>query len=193
MSGPVVVGVDGSPSSLTAVEVAVREADRRGVGVRLTYALGWPSGVPAGVPPWDPGGGYQEALNGTLAEARHRASGIAPRVEVTNEVLFGAPAAVLELSSAYASLTVVDDGRPNGGKRVGALPHESVSGRLVRHGPCPVLVVRGRQDPTGPVLVALNSSAGARRATELAFAEPSSRRVPGPSSSWSPSAARQAW
>lgn len=54
---PVVVGVDGSPSSLDAVEVAAREAGLRGVGLRLVHAFGWPSmhlppGGPRGIRRW---------------------------------------------------------------------------------------------------------------------------------------------
>lgn len=40
MSDPVIVGVDGSVSSLDAVDVAAREAHLRGVSLRIVHAFG---------------------------------------------------------------------------------------------------------------------------------------------------------
>ncbi|GAA3309157.1 hypothetical protein [Streptomyces cinereospinus] len=43
MAHPVVVGVDGSPSSPHPVEIGARVAGPRGVGLRLVHAFGGPS------------------------------------------------------------------------------------------------------------------------------------------------------
>ncbi|WP_328437184.1 universal stress protein [Streptomyces sp. NBC_00457] len=174
MTGPVVVGVDGSMSSLTVVEAAAREAGLRGVGLRLAQAVAWPSEpVPSGVPPWDPdGGGLGEPVNGMLTEAERRARAVAPQVEVTSDVLLGEPMAVLESESRLASLTVVD-GR--GAGRLDGLLRGSVVGHLTAHGCCPVLVVRGRPEPTGPVVLVDDASPAAREAARFAFAEASVR------------------
>ncbi|MFD5256405.1 universal stress protein [Streptomyces bobili] len=174
MSGPVVVGVDGSPASLKAVEFAAWEAGLRGVGLRLAHAFAWPSApVPPGAPPWDPDGvGLTELVNGTLAEAEQRAHAVAPQVNVTSDVLVGEPATVLQSESRIASLTVVDGRRTS---RLDGLLHGSVAGRLTARGCCPVLVVRGRQNPTGPVVLAYDASPAARAAAEFALAEASVR------------------
>ncbi|MDW4911610.1 universal stress protein, partial [Streptomyces sp. ADMS] len=109
MMDPVVVGVDGSPSSLDAVEVAAREAGLRGVGLRLVHAFGWPSmHLPPGGPPWNPAmAGVRELVDGTLIEAEERARRAVPQVDVTRAVNVGEPLMVLEIESRTASLVVV--------------------------------------------------------------------------------------
>jgi nucleotide-binding universal stress UspA family protein len=174
MNGPVVVAVDGSPASLTAVEAAAREADVHGVSLRLAHAVTSPPGrVTPGVPPWDTEGvGLRGIVNGTLTEAERRARSVAPHVAITHEVLFGEPMTVLESGSRAASLTVVGIGPTS---RFRTLPHGTVDGRLTARGHCPVLVVRGRPDPTGPVVLAMEASPAARKAAEFAFAQASAR------------------
>ncbi|WP_155056035.1 universal stress protein [Streptomyces blattellae] len=172
MNGPVVVGVDGSPSSLTAVEVAAREADVRGVGLRLVHAFSWPSAhLPPGGRPWGPSGaGLRELVDDTLAKAERRAREAAPRVECRREVVVGEPLMALEIESRTASLMVVGS---RGLSRFGSLLLGSTSGHLAAHAACPVLVVRGRPDPAGPVLLAVDGSPAARAAVEFAFEQAS--------------------
>ncbi|MEU6378754.1 universal stress protein [Streptomyces sp. NPDC046909] len=174
MTGPVVVGVDGSPASLAAVEIAAREAERRGVQLRLAHALDPDSGQPApGVPPWDPDAAEQrDRINGALGDAEWRARRIAPGLTVTRGVLVGAPASVLEQEADTASLAVL------GGHRRGGLSdllHASVAGRLSADGACPVLVVCGRPARTGSVVLAGDASPAFREAAEFAFAEAAER------------------
>jgi len=175
MNGPVVVGVDGSPSSLAAVETAAREAERRGVGLELAHALDWSSGpVPPGVAPWDPdGAGLRDRVNEALTDAEWRARKVAPELAITREVLVGEAVSVLESEARSASLAVVGTRRVSGLRR---LLYGSVAARLTADAPCPVLVVCGRQNPTGPVVLA-DVSAAAREAAEFAFAEASGRGV----------------
>ncbi|MFI6010190.1 universal stress protein [Streptomyces sp. NPDC051243] len=170
MNGPVVVGVDGSPSSLAAVEVAAREAGLRGVGLRLVHAFGWPAAhIPHGGRLWEPGGaGVRELVDGTLAKAERRAHETAPGVEVMREIVVGEPVAVLEIESRTASLAVVGS---RGLSRFGALLLGSTAGHLAAHAACPVLVVRGRLNPGGPVVLAVDGSPAARGAVEFAFAQ----------------------
>jgi nucleotide-binding universal stress UspA family protein len=172
MNGPVVVGVDGSPSSLTAVEAAAREAGLRGVGLRLVHAFGWPAAhLPPGGAPWNPtGAGLRELVDGTLAKAERRAREAAPELEILREVVVGDPVTVLEIESRTASLAVVGS---RGLSRFGSLLLGSTAGHLAAHAACPVLVVRGRQNPSGPVLLAVDGSPASRGAVEFAFAQAS--------------------
>ncbi|MFE0450220.1 universal stress protein [Streptomyces sp. NPDC058914] len=176
MGNPVVVGVDGSPSSLRAVEVAAHEADVRGVGLRLVHAFGWPSmHVPPGGHPWNPAAaGMRELVDGTLVEAEQRARGVAPHVETTREVTVGEPLMVLEMESRTSSLVVVGS---RGLGAFGSLLLGSTAVHLAAHGRCPVLVVRGRPDAGGPVLLAVDGSPAGEEAVEFAFAEASLRGV----------------
>src|SRR5690606_14988873 len=109
MSGPVVVGVDGSESSLAAVEAAAAEAERRGVGLRVVHAFLWPAlHVPLGAPPMGPAdGGLQAAADRLVAEAVEHARSAAPNVEVSHAVITGEPLTVLEAQSRQAELVVV--------------------------------------------------------------------------------------
>lgn len=170
MSGPVVVGVDGL-SSLAAVEAAAREAERLGTGLRLAHVLPWSSThLPPGVPPWDRGGAVTcETLTSALTEARRAARRIAPGVAVTQDVLIGEPSAVLDAESRRASLTVVG-GRPATG--VGGRLRASVAGQLAVRSRGPLLVIRGRFGPEGPVVLGNDTS---REAAEFAFSEATRR------------------
>ncbi|MFJ3336192.1 universal stress protein [Streptomyces sp. NPDC086766] len=172
MADPVVVGVDGSPSSLDAVEVAAREAALRGVGLRMVHAFGWPSlHVPPGGTPWNPAAaGVRDLVDGTLGAAEERARRAAPGVELTREVTVGEPLMVLELESRTASLAVVGS---RGLNAFGSLLLGSTAVHLAAHGHCPVLVVRGLPDAAGPVLLAVDGSPAAEGAVEFAFAEAS--------------------
>ncbi|QYX75264.1 universal stress protein [Streptomyces akebiae] len=174
MSAPVVVGVDGSPSSLAAVEIAAREAALRGVGLRLVHAFGWPGAhVPSGVPPWNPtGAGLRAMVDGTMTEAERRAHTAAPGVEVTREVVAGEPVLVLEIESRTAGLLVVGS---RGTGTFATLLLGSTSAHLAAHARCPVLVVRGTSDPADPVLLAVDGSPTGEGAVQFAFAEASAR------------------
>jgi nucleotide-binding universal stress UspA family protein len=170
MAHPVVVGVDGSPAALDAVEVAAREAALRGVGLRLVHAFGWPSlHAPPGAAPWGPAApGVRELLDGTLGRAEQRARAAAPRLELAREVVAGEPLTVLEIESRTAALVVIGS---RGLSAFGSLLLGSTAVHLAAHAHCPVLVVRGRPDPAGPVLLAVDGSPAARGAVAFACAE----------------------
>ncbi|NEC26246.1 universal stress protein [Streptomyces sp. SID8111] len=174
MSGPVVVGVDGSESSLAAVEAAAAEAERRGVGLRVVHAFLWPAlHVPLGAPPMGPAdGGLQAAADRLVAEAVEHARSAAPDVEVSHAVITGEPLTVLEAQSRQAELVVV--GSRGMGGFVGLLVG-STAVHLAAHGKCPVLVVREPGTPDGPVVVGVDGSAAGRRAIDFAFAEAAAR------------------
>ncbi|MEU8575332.1 universal stress protein [Streptomyces asoensis] len=174
MSGPVLVGVDGSAAGMAAAETGAREAGRRGADLRLVHVCTWPAAAVApGVPPWDPAGARPYASGDrVLAEAARRARRVAPGVRVTGAVLLGDPAAVLETESRDASLTVVGSrsATGSGGGRRG-----SIAARLAVRGCSPVLMVRGAPDPDGPVVLACDDRHVGRRAAEFAFTEAAAR------------------
>ncbi|MFJ7134777.1 universal stress protein [Streptomyces fungicidicus] len=177
MSGVVVVGVDGSASSLTAVEVAAREARLRGAALRVVHAWLWPAmHVPLGPSPMGPPeGGLRGMVDRLVTEAVERARATAPDVDVSHVVVTGEPLTVLEAQSRAAELVVV--GSRGMGGFVGLLVG-STAVHLTAHGRCPVLVVREQPQDDGPVVLAVDGSAAGDRAVEFAFAEASLRKAP---------------
>ncbi|MGH1551632.1 universal stress protein [Streptomyces sp. L7] len=176
MSGPVVVGVDGSRSNLAVVEAAAKAAERLGVGLELTQVVGWPAAAGRfGIPAWgtDATGGHESKRRGAPGRGRAARPGAAPRVRISCEVLVGEPENVLECESRTASLTVVG---ADGAQGHGALRKGSLAGRLSARmsGPLPGRARQGGT-PVGPVLLVVHGTSTLRGAAEFAFAEASAR------------------
>ncbi|SCG34482.1 universal stress protein [Micromonospora inositola] len=138
-SGPVVVGVDGSESSLLALGFAVERAEQRDVPVRVIRAWEPPGErrVPPGLDPEEATATERAAAEDELARWRETF----PDVEVDLRVSPGNPAALLVDASREAQLVVVGS-RGRGGLRGMLLG--SVSQQLLHHAHCPVAVVRER-------------------------------------------------
>jgi nucleotide-binding universal stress UspA family protein len=136
-SGPqkIVVGIDGSASSIDALRWAVRQAQLTGAAVEALMAWQYPAGL---LPPGtqDLEAESRRALDGAIEGAL---SG-APLVHVTRVVEEGAPAPTLVRRSRDAALLVV--GSRGHGAFVGMLIG-SVSEYCVTHAHCPVVVLRG--------------------------------------------------
>jgi len=177
MRGAVVVGVDGSRQGLAAAEIAAREATLRHRPLRVVHAFAWPRlRVPVGpAPEGPPEGGLRHEAERVVAEAVDRARTAGPGVELTGEVIDGFPAPVLIACSRDATLVVVGD-RGLGG--FGGLLIGSVAVALAAHAASPVVVARGRVDPTQPVLLAADGSPACDSAVGFAFEEASLRAVP---------------
>jgi nucleotide-binding universal stress UspA family protein len=153
MAGPesgrsprIVVGVDGSPSSLEALRWAVRAARVAGGSVDAVAAWEYPEGV--GGFGWSPGAafgtdGIAETVGNTLREAVDTvmAQEGEDGVIVRRHVREGYPARVLMDAADGADLLVVGC-RGHGG--FAGLLLGSVSAQCVHHAPCPVLVMRGK-------------------------------------------------
>nr|WP_236239591.1 universal stress protein [Streptomyces sp. CC228A] len=165
MAGLVVVGADGSPSSLAAVEAAAREAELRGARLRVVHAFLWPA---MHVPLGPPEGGLRNMVEHLVAESVDRARSVAPGLDVTHAVVTGEPLSVLEVQSREADLVVV--GSRGAGGFVGLLVG-STAVHLAAHGSCPLLVVREAGDPSGPVVLGVDGSPAGERAVEFAFRE----------------------
>jgi nucleotide-binding universal stress UspA family protein len=171
---PVLVGVDGSDSGLQAVSAAVREARLRGTGLNVVHAFIWPLfGVPLGpaaVGP--PDGGLRSQADEIVGKAVRHARELAPDLDVDGEVVTGHALPVMAEASERASLAVI------GSRGLGAftgLLLGSTAVHLAAHGSCPVLVVRGRPDTEGPVVLGVDGSPAGTAAVGFAFAEASKR------------------
>ena len=155
MNDTVIAGVDGSPSSLAAVDVAADEARLRGARLRIVHAFSRPADL-------DP------MIHGVLAGAERRAHDRAPELEIARTVASGGTLTVLRSESRHAVLTVVG-GRGRGG--FADLLLGSTVVQLAAHGHGPLMVVRGRADPEGPVLLAVDGSPAGAAAARFAFDE----------------------
>jgi nucleotide-binding universal stress UspA family protein len=172
MNRPVVVGVDGSSSSLTAAEHAARAAVRRSRPLHLVHGYLHPLGYGVPLNPYDlgvpgPTEAAQQMLDQLAAELTERH----PAVDVQVRQVAGGPAATLVEESRRADLVVV------GSRGVGGfagLLLGSVSGQVAQHAHCPVLVIRPAEQPIpvdGPVLCGVDGSESAALAVRLAADE----------------------
>lgn len=170
MSGPVVVGVDGSSSALAAVDAAAHEASLRGVELRVVHAFLWPAmHAPPGSSPLGPlTGALHETAERIVADAVDRARSRIVGIQVSRAVLAGEASMVLQAQSRTAQLIAVGH-RGSGG--FAELLLGSTAVHLSAHAHCPVMVVRGRPDPAGPVLVAIEGSPQEQTAIAFAFLE----------------------
>ncbi|MFD4315519.1 universal stress protein [Streptomyces sp. NPDC058548] len=156
------------------MEAAAREARLRGTGLSVVHAFIWPLlKVPLGPSPYGPPtGGLRQQAQDIVDTAVARARTTAPDIDVAGEIVAGEPLTVLATRSRSAALVVV------GSRGVGAftgLLLGSVAVHLAAHAACPVLVVRGRERPSGPVLLAIDGSADSDAAVDFAFAEAAAR------------------
>lgn len=128
--GEVIVGVDGSDSSETALAFACEEADRRGVGVVAVHATGDTTvdgpafSIEPAVAPW---------------QAKY------PYVRVRALMSQESPAKALRHAAAGAQMLIVG-GRGHGGFT--GLMLGSVSLAAIQRPQCPVVVVRAAADVT---------------------------------------------
>jgi nucleotide-binding universal stress UspA family protein len=153
MGEHILVGVDGSPACLAAVELASYEARLRGRPLLLINV----------------GGPVQ-----SLPLALERAAAVEPEVKVTGEVLTGDPATRLIEASGDALLLIVGHRGADGFQE---LLLGSVAGKLAAHARCPVMVARGRAGGDD-VVVGVDGSAAADPAIGFAFAEADLRHAP---------------
>lgn len=137
----IVVGVDGSQSSLHALELAARQAELTGAVLQVVGTWEWPNsyGWAAPLPSdYDPARDAQTVIDEAVTSLRQRH----PTVEMRTVVVEGHPAPVLVDMSKGADLLVV--GSRGHGAFAGMLLG-SVSEHCVTNGKCPVLVVRDHE------------------------------------------------
>lgn len=136
----IVVGVDGSPSSLAALNWAARYAEASGAVLEVVTSWQWPNtfGAPLVVPAgYDPDADARAVLEQALRAVRQTHPGLVIRPTVVQSH----PAPALVEASRGADLLVV--GSRGHGEFAGMLLG-SVSEHCVANAHCPVLVLRDR-------------------------------------------------
>ncbi|GAA2377976.1 universal stress protein [Streptomyces carpaticus] len=142
MAHPIVVGIDGSESSLRAADWAVDAADRRGRALRMVYASFWEQFevMSPSVGLSRPEGGMM--ARNVLAAAQQRASQRRPAVKVSVEVLTQPPIPALLEEAGSASMIVVGS---RGRGQLAGLLLGTVGLGVAARATCPVVVVRGAE------------------------------------------------
>lgn len=135
--GPIVVGVDASEPSKSALRWAFRQAEMTGAPLRVVMSWDLPATAYWAVIP--EGLNFEADTRKVLDETVNEVLGPDPGVDVTAVVTEGRPAAALIDESKGASLLVV--GSRGHGAFAGMLLG-SVSEHCVSHAHCPVVVVR---------------------------------------------------
>ncbi|HXB14717.1 MAG TPA: universal stress protein [Solirubrobacteraceae bacterium] len=133
----IVAGIDGSPSSLAALEWAARQADLTGSALVVVAAWRLPSTYPetGTFDDYDPAAEMQRVLDNSLP-AIHRSH---PTLELTGQVIEGHPGPVLVDASRDADLLVVGS---RGHGEFADILLGSVGVHCATHAHCPVLVHR---------------------------------------------------
>jgi len=173
----VVVGVDGSESSMQAVRWSAAEAGRRRVPLRLITVCGWTSDRAVGH-------GEQQvaivdAARRDLAAAAAVAAEVAAGIVVEQQPIVGLPIEVLLDEARRAQLVVIGD---NGHGRIDAVIAGSVAVALATHAECPVVVVRGDEPAEAsrsslPVVVGVDGSNTSEAAVAFAMDAAAARQV----------------
>jgi nucleotide-binding universal stress UspA family protein len=158
---PVVVGVDGSPLSLSAVRLAAREAAKHGRALRIVHSFNWEPepGVMPTVELRQPAEHMIERAIAVGAEA-------APEVPISGAIVEGPAVTTLLRESGDAVLLAIGDGCL--AERT-CVPLDATALQIAARAGCSVLVARENPPPPGPVLVGVDGSETCQAALELAF------------------------
>lgn len=137
-AGGIVVGVDGSTSSLAALGWGAHQAELTGSALRAVTVWEWPTtyGYPVPLAPdFNPAADAAKVLDDAVAGVRQAH----PTIEIRTSVVEGSTAKVLVDASKGAELLVVGS-RGHGG--LAGMLLGSVSEHCAAHAHCPVLVIR---------------------------------------------------
>ncbi len=176
MERPVVVGVDGSDSSLRAVDWAVDEAAHHGRGLRIIYASLWEryEGMTPAVGLDRPAA--QILAREVLAAAERRAAARRPGVALSQDVLAAAPVEAL-LSEGRSAFALVVGCRGRGPLAAATLG--SVALGVAGRAGCPTVVVRGSAPAAhgawARVALGLAGTPQGAAAVDFAFGEAAAR------------------
>lgn len=170
---PVVVGIDGSESALSAARWAAEEAKRLAAPLLVVNVYTWPvTGYPeALIAGHDLLKSLKKGSDEVLARAREAALDVAPDLDISVESLPGDAVPRLRAHGGRSALLVVGS-RGLGG--FSGLLVGSVAVGLAGHVGCPVIVVRG-EPKDGPVVVGVDGSPLSEAAIGFAFEEAAAR------------------
>ncbi|MEV4377366.1 universal stress protein [Streptosporangium sp. NPDC049644] len=177
MAEPIIVGVDGSDSSLQAVTWAAREAALRNAPLRLVHVtLRWAYDVPLVPQPAHWGPAAESTARRLLRHASEQARAAAPTVTVDTEIADGATAEAIIAAAGTAQMIVVGS-RGRGG--FAGLLLGSVSRALADRSPRPVVVVgEPRTEHGTEIAVGVTGRPGQEGTLEFAFHEATLRGLP---------------
>jgi nucleotide-binding universal stress UspA family protein len=169
MTKQITVGYDGAVPSLQAVRWAAIEARKRGAGLRIVSCFDVPLAGQA-VGGWAATEAYEsllEATQSSLAETKRFVSTLAPELEIVTEAFAGPAAWALVDSVDPHDLIVLG---ASGHRGATAILLGSTPRYVVRHSPCPVVVVRGAASRGRPdrVVVGVDGSPASVRALQWA-------------------------
>ncbi|MEO3743980.1 universal stress protein [Plantactinospora sp. B5E13] len=159
----VVVGVDGSPLSLSAVRLATQEAARHSRPLRIVHAFNWVAD-PAEPMPAEPRRPAEELLDHAIVVATRTR----PEVPVSTALIEGPVLTTLLRESGSAALLVIGDGGLTLNPDVPA-DSDATAVQLAARAGCSVLVVREELPAPGPVMVGVDGSASSLCALDFAF------------------------
>jgi nucleotide-binding universal stress UspA family protein len=178
----ILVAVDGSALSDTAVAWATREAVMRNVPITLLHVVapvvvGWPVGqLYAEMPQWQKDNAEHVIEQARKTLTTSLAGSGSP--EVRTEIIYANVVPTLIEASKEASMIVVGSVGMSG---LGRLLLGSVSTAMLQHAHCPVAVIHyddaASPDADAPVVVGIDGSPASETATAVAFGEASRRGV----------------
>ncbi|MDX3633423.1 MULTISPECIES: universal stress protein [Streptomyces] len=176
MELPLVVGVDGSDSSLQAVDWAADEAARHGLPLRLVYASLWER-YEGGRPSFGTDRPAEQVMaEHIVASSAERAQRRRPEVKVSGEVLPDDAVSAL-LGAGHEARALVTGSR--GRSELTGLLLGSVGLTVAARAVCPVVVVRGseqgRRGTFGRVVVGVGDPTEGSGAVRFAFREAEAR------------------
>jgi nucleotide-binding universal stress UspA family protein len=165
---PVVVGIDGSASSLSAVAVAADHASLCGCPLLIVHSFNWLPRQPGHTDPHPAGTATNLIQQATTAARKAR-----PQLAITTRLLEGAPATALLRQARSAALLAIGDGDLSCHI---CLPTHTSAVRIAARAPCTVLIARATPQPAGPILVGVDGSPASERALDFAFDTAARRR-----------------
>lgn len=163
----ILVGIDGSQTSIDAAEWAANLAERMNAPMLLVYVVGSTNYYYFGLGYPDFDEDLRSAAEGTLDRVRTRLAERHPKLDIATKAYSGTPDIVLVELSASARMTVVG---AHGHTTVDSVLLGSIAMRVANHAHSPVVVWRGRPEPDqGWVLVGVDGTPEGMAAVDEAY------------------------